>query len=36
MNHSGHEGLMADFNREAMSLKELRQFQKGLIKATST
>jgi hypothetical protein len=27
---------MADFNLEAMSLKELRQFQKDLIKAIST
>ena len=36
MHHSGHEGQMADFNFEAMSLKELRQLQKDLAKAIST
>lgn len=36
MHHSGHEGPIADFNLEAMSLKELRQMPKDLAKAIST
>jgi DNA-binding protein H-NS len=36
MHHSGHEGQMADFNLEALSLKELRQLQKDLAKAIAT
>ena len=36
IDHSGHEARMADFNLEALSLKDLRQLQKDLAKAIST
>jgi DNA-binding protein H-NS len=36
IDHSGHEAHIADFNLEALSLKELRQLHKDIAKAIST